>query len=410
MARLSDIIKQGKVPEKKQKDEVKIRDLASLKEEKEEVVKITKEKESSSEEVVEMGLPTEGREEEVSEFNLPTEAKTEPKKEELLVTPDVKLLEDISLPSEEELAAPSSEELEKQKRIEDLYTSSCSFIEGVFSSLKKKQRFTIDKGLEIVSEIVNTEKAASILYGKAVQGGKYMPDNLAVHSVNVCIYALMLGKGVNYSSKQLIELGITALLHDMGMVFIPHGIVEKNGKLTASEIEKIRKHPYYTYKILQTLGKKYSWIAKVAYQEQEREGGQGYPRGLKGDEIHDYAKIIGVVDVYEALTHHRPQRKGYMPHEAVKLILGTQKELFSNEVKRLLLTRLSCFPLGSYVRLNSKAICRVSEINEDSPLRPTVEIIFDSQDRKLPKKKVINLADAPLLYVTGTVYESDLPH
>jgi HD-GYP domain-containing protein (c-di-GMP phosphodiesterase class II) len=396
MARLSDLIKQGKIPEKKQKEEVKIRDLASLKEDKEEVVKITQKEESSSEEI--------------SEFDLPTEAKTESKKEELFETPDVKSLEGISLPSEEDLAAPSSEELKTQKRIENLYTSSYNFIEGVLNNLKRKQRFTIEKGLEIVSEIVNTEKAASILYGKAVQGGKDIPDNLAVHSVNVCIYALMLGKGVNYSRKQLIELGITAILHDIGMVFIPQEIVEKNGKLTASEIEKIRKHPYYTYKILQTLGEKYSWIAKVAYQEQEREGGQGYPRGLKGDEIHEYAKIIGVVDVYEALTHHRHQRKGYMPHEAVKLLLGTQKELFSNEIKRLLLTKLSCFPLGSYVKLNSRAICKVIEINEDSPLRPTVEILFDSQDRKLPKKKVINLADAPLLYITGTVYESDLPH
>jgi len=395
MARLSDLIKQGKIPEKNQKKEVKIRDLTSLKEEKEEVVETTQEEETGSEEI--------------SEFDLPTEAKTESKKEEPFEKPDVESLESISLPSEEELAAPSSEELEKQKRIENLYTSSYNFIDGVLNNLKRKQRFTIEKGLEIVSEIVNTEKAVSILYGKAVQG-KDIPDNLAAHSANVCIYALMLGKGVNYSRKQLIELGITALLHDIGMVFLPQEIIEKDGKLTASEIEKIRKHPYYTFKILQSLGEKYSWIAKVAYQEQEREGGQGYPRGLKGNDIHDYAKIIGMVDVYEALTHHRPQRKGYMPHEAVKLILGTQKALFSNEVKRLLLTKLSCFPLGSYVKLNSKAICKVIEINEDSPLRPTVEILFDSQGRKLPKRKVINLADAPLLYVTGTVYESELPH
>ena len=388
MARLSDLIKKGKVPEKEQKEEVKIRDLASLKEE---TVKITEEEESISEEISELDLPTEAKEE-VS-----------------VGKPDVKSLESISLPSEEELAVPSSEELEKQKRIEGLYTSAYNFMEGVLSSLKRKQGFTIEKGLEIVSEIVNTEKAASILYGKAVQG-KDIPDNLAAHSVNVCIYALMLGIGANYSHKKLIELGITALLHDIGMVFIPEIIVNKSGKLTATELETIRKHPYYTYKILQTLGEKYSWIAKVAYQEQEREGGQGYPMGLKGDEIHDYAKIIGVVDVYEALTHHRPQRKGYMPHEAVKLILGTQKDLFSNKVKRLLLTKLSCFPLGSYVKLNSKAICRVVEINEDSPLRPTVEILFDSQGSKLLTRKVVNLADAPLLYVTGTVCESDSPH
>ena len=295
MARLSDIIRQGKVPEKKQKDEVKIRDLEGLKKDKkdkEEVIKTTKEGKSSSEEIIEMDLPTEGKEEEVSEFDLPTEAETESKKEEQLVKPDVESLESISLPSEEDIKASSSEELEEQKRIENLYTSCYKFMEGVLKKLKSKQRFTIEKGLKIVGEIVDTKKATSILYGRTVQGGKDMPDKLAVHSVDVCIYALMLGEGANYSRKQLVELGITAILHDIGMGFIPQEIVEKDGELTASEIEKIRKHPYYTYKILQTLGEKYSWIAKVAYQEQEREGGQGYPRGLKGDEIHEYAKRL----------------------------------------------------------------------------------------------------------------------
>src|SRR3989338_1257551 len=387
MARLSDLIKQGKVPEKKLKEEVKIRDVASLKEDKEKIVKITQEEESIPEDIIEMDLPVEAVEEGLSE------------------KPDVKSLDNILLPSEEEV---TSEELEKQKQIEDLYGISYNFIEGILNNLKRKQKFTIEKGLEIVSEIVNTEKAAYILYGKAVQG-KGIPDNLAAHSVNVCVYALMLGIGINYTREQLIELGITALLHDIGMVFIPEIIVNKSGKLTATELETIRKHPYYTYKILQTIGEKYSWIAEVAYQEQEREGGQGYPRGLKGDKIHDYAKIIGIVDVYEALTHHRPQRKGYMPHEAVKLILGNQKDFFSNDIKRLLLTKLSCFPLGSYVKLNSKAICKVVEINEDSPLRPTVEILSDSQGSKLLTRKVVNLADAPLLYIIGTVYESDLP-
>ena len=404
MSRLSDLIKLGKLPEKKQKDEVKIRNLESLKEEVVEITETTREDEPGSEEVVDMDLPTEAVEEEMSELDLPTEAK----EEGLLDVPDIGSLENISLPSEEELAAPSSDELEEQKRIEGLYTGIYNFVEEVLDSLKRKKRFTIEKGFEIVKDIVHTEKAANILYGKAVQG-KGIPDNLAAHSANVCIYSLLLGKGANYSDGQMTELGMTALLHDLGMIFVPKGIVDKKGKLTTSELIQIRKHPYYTYKILQTLGEKYSWIAKVAYQEQERENGQGYPNGLKGDEIHDYAKIIGIVDVYEALTHHRPQRKGYMPHDAVKLILGTQKNLYSNEVKRLLLTKLSCFPLGSYIKLNSNAMCKVIEVYDDSPLRPTVEILFDSQKRKLPKRKIIKLSEAPLLYITGTVYESDLP-
>jgi HD-GYP domain-containing protein (c-di-GMP phosphodiesterase class II) len=416
MGRLSDLIKQGKLPEKKQKDEVRIRNLESLKEE--EVVEITREDELRSEEVIDMDLPTETGGAEISEMDLPTEAggaelsemdlPTEGKDEGQLDVPDIGSLDDILLPSEDELAAPSSDELEEQKRIDSLYTGIYNFVEGILGSLKSKKRFTIEKGFEIVKDIVQTEKAADILYGKAVQG-KGIPDNLAAHSANVCIYALLLGRGADYSDKQLIELGMTALLHDIGRIFVPGAIVDKKGKLTTSELQQIRKHPYYTFKILQTLGEKYLWIAKVAYQEQERENGKGYPNGLKGDEIHDYAKIIGIVDVYEALTHQRPHRKGYMPHDAVKLILGTQKDLYSNDVKRLLLTKLSCFPLGSFLKLNSNATCKVIEVFEDSPLRPTVEILFDSQKRKLPKRKVIRLAEAPLLYITGTVYESDLP-
>ena len=389
MTRLSDLIKQGKIPEKKQNKEVKMRNLESLKEDKD-VAKTKREDDSSQEEITEMNLPTEAGE------------------DELLYVPDAKVLEDISLPSEEESASLSTDELEEQKRIEDLYASIYNFVEGIINSLKRKERFDIEEGLEIVKDIVYTEKAASILYGKAVLGNG-IPDNLAAHSANVCIYSLMLGKGANYSHGQLIELGITALLHDIGMVFVPKEIVNKRGKLTTSEFKQIRKHPDYSYKILQTLGKKYLWIANVVSQEQERENGQGYPNGLKGDEIHDYAKIIGIVDVYEALTHHRPQRRGHMPHDAVKLILGTQKNLFSDEVKRLLLKKLSCFPLGSYVKLNSKAICKVIEVYEDSPLRPTVEILFDSQKRKLQNKKIIRLTEAPLLHITSTVYESDLP-
>ncbi len=390
MSRLSDLIKQGKLPEKKRKEEVKIRNLESLKGEAVEIVETPRENEQDSEKISELDLPTESRD------------------EEPLDIPEAGSLEEISLPSEEELAAPTSDELEEQKRIEGLYTDIYNFAEGILGSLKSKKRFTIEKGFEIVKEIVHTEKAANILYGKAVQG-KGIPDNLAAHSANVCIYSLLLGKGANYSDVQLTELGMTALLHDIGMIFVPKGIIDKKEKLTTSELKQIKKHPYYTYKILQTLGEKYLWIAKVAYQEQERENGQGYPNGLKGDEIHDYAKIIGVVDVYEALTHHRPHRKGYMPHDAVKLILGTQKDLYSNDVKRLLLTKLSCFPLGSYIKLNSNATCKVIEVYEDSPLRPTVEILFDSQKRKLPKRKIIKLSEAPLLYITGTVYESDLP-
>lgn len=317
------------------------------------------------------------------------------------------LFENIPLPGEKEDTTSVANELEEQRQIEGLYESAYNYLEGALNNLKNKRKFTIEKGLKIIGNIVKLKKNVDVLCGKAVRS-KGTPDNIISHSVNVCIYAIMLGFGFNYSRKQLIELGMTALLHDIGMIFIPKKIVKSEGKLTANELKIIRKHPYYTYKTLQTLGEKYSWIAEIAYQVHERENGRGYPRDLKGDQIHDYAKIIGIADVYEAVTHTRPQRKGYMPHEAVKLILGTQKGNFSNVTKRMLLKKLSCFPLNSYVKLNSKVTGKVVKTNENSPLRPTLEILLDSRGRRLPKKKILSLEATPLVYIVETVDESDI--
>ena len=99
-------------------------------------------------------------------MNLPTEASENR-------SPDPIALENISLPSEDELTAPSIGDLEEQKRIEGLYVSIYDFVEGIINSLKRKKRFTIENGLEIVKDIVHTENATNILYGKAVQGKDY---------------------------------------------------------------------------------------------------------------------------------------------------------------------------------------------------------------------------------------------
>ena len=152
------------------------------------------------------------------------------------------------------------------------------------------------------------------------------------------------------------------------------------------------------------LGEKYKWLAEVVSQEQEREGGQGYPRGLLGNEIHEYAKVIGMVDVYEALSHPRPQRKRFLPYEATKVIVNSSKNMFPQKLIRALLTKLSCFPTGSYVVLNSKAIGRVVETNEASPLRPIIEMLYDSMGKKLAEKrlsscKIRRCSTSPIQYL-----------
>lgn len=234
-------------------------------------------------------------------------------------------------------------------------------------------------------------------------------DYLVVHMVNVAIFAIEIGVGLLYSREQLIKLGVAGLLHDVGMWKIPKEVIEKNGHLDDKEFDMIKRHPEYGFEILSSLGEECAWLAEIVLQEHERENGQGYPRELKGEEINENAKIIGMADVYEAISHSRHYKKYLIPHYALKELLNTQRGLFSSHIIKALIGLLSIFPLYSYVRLNSGYIGRVIEVDKAYPLRPTVEVLFDSKKKKVNKIQTIKLADTPILYITGAVDEEELP-
>lgn len=301
------------------------------------------------------------------------------------------------------------EEERKEKEFVDIYDEFYEFLTEVFDAAKTDQKFSIDRGVELVAKVIDTPSAIESLYRKAIYRKEFKYDS-RVHGINVAIFAIKIGEGLGYKRDQLVELGIAALIHDIGMCKIPDEVVNKEGILTNEEYALIKKHPQFGYEIvLNSLGEKYKWLAEVVSQEQEREGGQGYPRGLQGNEIHEYAKVIGIVDVYEALSHPRPQRKRFLPYESTKVIVNSSKNMFPQKLIRALLTKLSCFPISSYVVLNSKAIGRVVETNEASPLRPVIEMLYDSMGKKLTEKKIVKLQDTPLLYITDSMFEEDLP-
>lgn len=419
MGRLSDLIKQGKVPEKNDKsiqderDKIRVRELAELKTKKETVVEEKKEPAK----VEESGFPSEtGTKKEekkaavgLEDLEFPSESKA--KAPERVSR---KLAEEPSFPGEIETLPTEAgiilrEEERKEREFVDIYDEFYEFLTEVFDAAKADQKFSIDRGVELVAKVIDTPSAIENLHRKAIYRKDFKYDS-KVHGINMAIFAIKIGEGLGYKRDQLVELGIAALIHDIGMCKIPDEVVNKEGILTNEEYALIKKHPQFGYEIvLNSLGEKYKWLAEVVSQEQEREGGQGYPRGLQGNEIHEYAKVIGIVDVYEALSHPRPQRKRFLPYEATKVIVNSSKNMFPQKLIKALLTKLSCFPISSYVVLNSKAIGRVVETNEASPLRPVIEMLYNSMGKKLTEKKIVKLQDTPLLYITDSMFEEDLP-
>jgi HD-GYP domain-containing protein (c-di-GMP phosphodiesterase class II) len=218
--------------------------------------------------------------------------------------------------------------------------------------------------------------------------------------VNVAILAIKIGQGIGYGPEDLQRLALAACLHDVGMVTVPRDILEKHGALSPEELALLRQHPERSFQMLQVLGPEYKWLATVALQEQEREDGSGYPLGITGDQIHAYAKVIGLADLYESLTHGRPHQKVRVPFEAVKEVMSAERLKFPNQILKGLIQGLSTFPLGSLVRMNSREFARVVATNPALPLRPVVDILTGPMGDPLVTPRRVDLAQNSLMFIT----------
>ncbi len=232
--------------------------------------------------------------------------------------------------------------------------------------------------------------------------------DLSLHSVGVTLGCLMVGKGLGYDKKKLLEVGLAAFLENVGMYRIPEGILEKSTKLESEEIDRIREHPETGAKILSRLGDRYDWLAEVALQVHERADGSGYPRGLKGSEISEVASIIGLVDTYVAMIRKRAYRDRILQPDAIRFILKEAKVQFPTKILKAFLNSISLFPFNTYVKLNNKSIGRVIATDRNHPLRPAVEVLYDGLGNKPERGEIVRLSDNPLLYIVETIDERDL--
>jgi HD-GYP domain-containing protein (c-di-GMP phosphodiesterase class II) len=325
--------------------------------------------------------------------------------------------DDQSLPQSQE----TTEAIEESCRHELLYQrlwrqAKRIYAWGVDFNLHKKG--DIDTLKTLIQRIEKNSLWSNIL--KSLDTGDdllisvFMPrkkfEILTHHPVNVTILSLKLGLSSNrYSATELKQLGIAALVHDLGMTSIPNAILNKESSLSKDEIKMIRKHPSVGKSILVQLGKEYQWLATICYQEHERENGKGYPEGLAKERIHEMAKIIGLTDTVDAMVNPRPWKKTQSAPYIIQSILSTQKDFFSPNLVKTFLREVSPFPPGSYIRLNSKEIGQVIGIAKDYPLRPKLTIYIDSNGLQLPEPKKIELKMCPLLHIIDTVDINELP-
>lgn len=203
---------------------------------------------------------------------------------------------------------------------------------------------------------------------------KMYDDYTYHHSLSVAIMAIAIGIEMGYSRFQLQELGTAGLLHDIGKVSVPIEIINKRGRLTDEEYNTVRLHPVYAAEHLKTRKLVSDSCAMGIIGHHERWDGTGYPLKLKGEQIHEYARILAVADVYDALTSNRPYREPAPPNEAIEFVMGGMGTHFDENVVRAFLRKVAPYPTGSRVFLSDGSAATVLKNNPMQPLRPLVSL------------------------------------
>jgi len=206
------------------------------------------------------------------------------------------------------------------------------------------------------------------------------------HSVNVSVICIALGKMLGYSKNELFKLGMGGMLHDVGKTLIPEEIINKPAKLTEHEYEIIKNHPELGFNYLQQIDSVSPLSRIVVYSHHERVDGSGYPRGLKGDEIHEFARVAAIADVFDALTSDRVYRDKWPTYKAAEYIMNHTEQLFDYQLVKKFLPQVSFYPNGSEIILSTGYRAVVRAQNVGFPTRPVLRLIEDDESNELAEE------------------------
>ncbi|WP_313134437.1 HD-GYP domain-containing protein [Anaerocolumna sp.] len=208
-----------------------------------------------------------------------------------------------------------------------------------------------------------------------------------IHSVNVGILSTCIGAKMKFNRRELIELGTSGMLHDVGKKYVPLDILDKKGKLTKEEFDVILKHPEKGYDMLSSYYDLSSTTRVGVLQHHERFDGSGYPRGLKGEEISSFGRILAVADTYDAMTSDRSYRKAFGASEVLEYLLGTGNVGYDYNIVNHFTKCIAVYPIGTCVMLSDGTHGIVMHNYSDCILRPVV--------RNIQNKQIIDLKNDP---------------
>ena len=262
-----------------------------------------------------------------------------------------------------------------------------------------------------------TQSIVNKLIGETVSNQHILTTLLAVkqydnyifnHLLNVSVLAIMTGQALGLKTRELAILGEAALLHDIGMTVIPQHIWDNPDPLSDEDRFQIQKHPVFSADLLEQVPGLEPEIIRAVYQHHERADGSGYPKGLPGARITDYARIIAVVDCYDAMVNPRAFRTGRPPLHAMRELLQMSGSTLDREVMKVFVSQMSLYPVGSVLRLNTGEVGVAVSANQNAPMRPVIKVMRDARGMMLAAPVYLDLRQEPKRHIVESILDQSI--
>ncbi|HEY1405569.1 MAG TPA: HD domain-containing phosphohydrolase [Spirochaetota bacterium] len=232
-------------------------------------------------------------------------------------------------------------------------------------------------------------------------------DPLVLHATNTTYYAVLIAMSMKYTKPRLVELALGTLMINAGMIQIPIYITHKQSQLTEHEVNQVKTHPILGYQAMKKFGNFSERSSIIVLQHHEQFDGNGYPRGLKGMEIDEGARIATIADNYEAVLEGRSYREKQFFYQSMKQLVSLGARKFDTVLLKAFISILSVYPIGSIVELNKGGVGIVIGSNPQKPMRPIVKLILTESKQQVRDLVIVNLATDQSLYISRILDEKE---
>jgi HD-GYP domain-containing protein (c-di-GMP phosphodiesterase class II) len=292
-------------------------------------------------------------------------------------------------------------QLESDEPEEPLYAECMAFVLHSLQSVQNGQNPKIESGRELAERLVEGLQTDSALLLEATN--REQPYSVSAHSVNVAILSIPLCAAVEFERERTVTIVLAGLLHEVGVAFLPEQLMHLQARVSETELRLLRFRAKMSARVLERLGPQYEDLAAIVGQIFEREDGSGFPSGLKGEEIREEAKALGLIDVFEACIHPRNHRAALSGYDTLFALTTDPAPSFPERLLRGLVRAFSLYPYNEIVVLNSGERGRVVRINPESLSRPVVQLLSDAFGRTLNEAAILDLSAHPSRYVAQTL-------